>query len=391
MSDVTGRATTAIDADELARRVHAGDSLTVLDVRDRDEFDQWHVTGAGIEAVQIPHQRFIAAQVQGTTAELVADLAEPLVVVCARGEASSNVATQLRNVGADAVNLAGGMEAWAREYEATELPCESATVLQYRRPSAGCLSYLVVSGDEAAVLDPLRAFADRYVADAADHGAALRWAVDTHVHADHVSGVREVAAGAGATAVLPEGATERGLSFGADVDLRLVGDGDELAVGDVTLDAVALPGHTSELVGYRLSDASGVDLLFCGDTLFLDSVARPDLEVDVDGVESMARTLFRTVQTLLDRPDDTRIAPGHYGETTSSGGGGAYVATVGDLRERLDVLSLDQGAFVDRITGSMPARPANYEEIVEINLGRESVADETAFELELGPNHCAVD
>ena len=204
-----------LSPEELAEKLASGEQLSVLDVRDRDEFDTWHLEGEGVEAVQVPHVRFLQAKVQGTVPDLFADtaLAEPVVAVCGRGEASGQVAGMFRDSGIDAVNLEGGMDAWGQVYLRREVTGTSspATVYQYERPSSGCLAYLVVEGDQAAVVDPLRAFADRYVTDAADLGADLQDAIDTHVHADHLSGIRAVAERTGATPVLPEGAASRGV------------------------------------------------------------------------------------------------------------------------------------------------------------------------------------
>ncbi|EJN61290.1 MBL fold metallo-hydrolase [Halogranum rubrum] len=366
----------------LRERLRAGDGLTLLDVRNRDEFEAWHIDGEAVEATQIPHAKFMAAKVKGTAADLVADLDEPVLVVCGEGKASAFVAETLLDAGVEAMNLEDGMEGWARVYDSVELPHEDATILQYQRPSSGCLAYLVFAGDEAIVIDPLRAFTDRYVADANQRGAELVAAVDTHVHADHVSGVRDVASETGCERVLPEGAVDRGLAF----DARTVADGETVAVGSVELTALATPGHTTEMTSFRLGD-----LLFSGDTVFLDSVARPDLEVGDSGAREMAQTLFTTIHgRLLDLPSETRIAPGHFGESAMPDDSGVYVATLADLRTRLDALSMGEDDFVEYSVANMPPQPANYETIVETNLGRHDADDEEAFTLELGPNNCAV-
>jgi glyoxylase-like metal-dependent hydrolase (beta-lactamase superfamily II) len=324
--------------------------------------------------------KFVAAAAKGTVSDLASDLDGPIVVVCGRGEASADVAQMLGEAGHDAANLAGGMDAWAELYVAREIPHESATVLQYQRPSSGCLAYLVASDGEAAVVDPLRAFAGRYVEDAEELGVTLTLAVDTHVHADHVSGVRTLRT-TGTDVVLPAGADGRGLAFEPD---RRVDDGDALAVGDVHLDAVALPGHTSEMMGFRLGD-----LLFAGDTLFLRSVARPDLEAGAAGAAELARELHETLTDRLGRfPDETRIAPAHFADSADARDG-LYVDTLAALRESIPALSMDESAFVAHAS-DVPPRPNNYERIIGVNLGAVDADDETAFELELGPNNCAV-
>ncbi|OLZ41872.1 MBL fold metallo-hydrolase [Natrinema saccharevitans] len=379
--------TPSIDPETLAERLRAGDDLTVLDVRDRDEFERWHLTGEGVDAVQIPHAKFIQAQATGGATDLAADLEEPILAVCGHGEASAHAVSLLREAGIDAENLAGGMDAWADLYVARELAVDApATVVQYDRPSSGCLAYAIYSDGEAAVIDPLRAFADRYAADADDWGATLEYAIDTHVHADHVSGVRTLAKQADATAVLPAGATDRGLTF----DAATVAGGDELRVGDATFSVVATPGHTSESISIRL-EGGDAGTLFTGDTLFLEGVGRPDLERGDEGAAAAAEALYETLRDrVLEYPDETTIAPGHYSDGTDPREDGTYASRIEDLRDRLEALSIAETAFVAHATDDLPPRPANHERIVAANLGREAIDEETAFELELGPNNCAV-
>ncbi|NUC72644.1 MBL fold metallo-hydrolase [Haloterrigena sp. SYSU A558-1] len=373
----------SIEPEALADRLRSGDGFTVLDVRDRDEFERWHLEGAGVEAVQIPHMKFIQAQATGGVTDLVDDLEEPIVAVCGRGAASAHAVDLLRDAGLDAGNLAGGMDAWADLYVARELAVDApATVVQYDRPSSGCLAYAIYSDGEAAVIDPLRAFADRYVDDAADRGAELRYAVDTHVHADHVSGVRALAERTDAEPIVPEGATDRGLAF----DATTLSAADELEIGSATLTALSTPGHTTESLSYRLGD-----VLFTGDTLFLEGVGRPDLERGDDGASEAARRLYETLHERLEEiPDETTIAPGHYSDVADPRDDGTYTARLGSLRDRLAAFSMDEAAFVEHATSDLPPRPSNHERIVAANLGREDVDAETAFELELGPNNCAV-
>ncbi|MGQ3411789.1 MBL fold metallo-hydrolase [Natrinema sp. LN54] len=377
----------SIAPETLAELLRSRDRATVLDVRNRDEFERWHLEGEGIDAVQIPHMKFVQAEATGDVTDLVADLEEPIVAVCGRGEASGHAVGLLRDAGVEARNLAGGMDAWADLYTARELEVDApATVLQYDRPSSGCLAYLVVSGGEAAVIDPLRAFADRYEADAADRDATIEYAVDTHVHADHVSGVRDLVSRADAEAIVPDGARDRGLAF----DATTVANGDEIRIGDATLTAVATPGHTTESVSLRLEGGDD-PLLFTGDTLFLEGVGRPDLEPGTEDAAAAARRLYETLQhRICEQPGDTTIAPGHYGDAAEPREDGTYIARLETLRDQLAALSMDENEFVEHTTSDLPPRPANDERIVAVNLGLEAIDEETAFELELGPNNCAV-
>jgi glyoxylase-like metal-dependent hydrolase (beta-lactamase superfamily II) len=372
---------------EMYDRLQRGEPLSILDVRNRDEFEEWHIDAP--RTIQTPYVEFMSAKVRGEVAELAEEVGldaasrdGPIVAVCPQGDASEAVTKLLREEGYDVRNLEEGMEGWATVYDTHEIAGRPETVIQYERPSSGCLSYLVVSGDEAVVIDPLRAFADRYIDDANARGADLRYAIDTHVHADHVSGIRAVAERSDAEPVLPAGSTERDLAF----DARLVEDGDELALGDATLTAVHAPGHTSEMTLFRLGD-----VLFSADTLFLDGIGRPDLEAGSDGARTLAGSLYETLHhRVLSLPEKTLVAPGHVDSRTPRADDGTITAKLDSVRESVPLLSLDRDSFVARVADGLPPRPANYGEIVAVNLGRETVDAEAAFELELGPNNCAV-
>ncbi|SFS03616.1 thiosulfate/3-mercaptopyruvate sulfurtransferase [Halomicrobium zhouii] len=378
-----GSAVREIDPEALASRIENGERVALLDVRNRDEVDAWRIDGPGVELTHVPYMRFVSARATGNPADLV-DPDESYVAVCPRGAESAEVAAALTGEGAEAVNLAGGMAGWARVYRRTQIAraATDATVYQYRRPATGCLAYVVVSDGAALVVDPLLAFADRYRDEVAELDAAVETVLDTHVHADHFSGLRAVAGATGATPVVSTGAADRGVAGG----VRTVDDGDALRVGDHELDVLATPGHTTGSISLVLDDVA-----FTGDALFLDGAPRPDLERGEDGARELAGTLHETLtERLAPLPDDALVAPGHYVPGRSPATDGSYTATLGELRDRLAAFSESRETFVDRVLGSMGDRPANFERIVAVNLGREAVSAEEAFELELGPNNCAV-
>jgi glyoxylase-like metal-dependent hydrolase (beta-lactamase superfamily II) len=366
----------------LKRRIDAGESVTLLDTRAPDEFAAWHIDGPGVEAVNVPHTAFLDGVDEATVAALSRD--EEVVVACAVGVSSEFVAERLVEAGYEATHLADGMHGWARLYEHTDVELPTGTLVrQYRRPSSGCLAYMVVADGTAAVVDPLRTFAERYAEDAATLGADLALVLDTHVHADHVSGLRDLAAATGATPAMPAAAADRGVTDAAD--LRLLADGEAVAVGSATLVARATPGHTTGTATYVVDGT----LALAGDTLFVDGVARPDLEAGADGAREAAGLLYDSIHDrLLSLPADALVGAAHHAPGTTPRADGAYLATVADLAT-LPVLSLDRESFVDRVATDLPPRPPNHEAIVETNLGRRSVGDAEAFEMELGPNNCA--
>ena len=374
----------SITPETLREQIDAGEQVTILDVRAENEYDEWQIDGPAVESVNVPYFEFID-EVDPALVEDVPE-ADPLVVVCAKGGASEYVAGVLaEEFGIEAVNLADGMNGWARIYDAVEVSRYDGPgrVFQYQRPSSGCLSYLVVAGDEAAVIDPLRAFTDRYLDDAEDLGADLVNAFDTHIHADHVSGVRDLD-DEDVTGVIPAESVDRGVTY-ADA-LATADDGDTYAVGDVTIETVYTPGHTSGMTSYLV----GGSLVTTGDGLFTESVARPDLEEGDEGAPEAARELYESLQErVLALGDDVLVGGAHFSDAAEPAGDGTYTATVGDLEATMEALRLPKDDFVDLILSDMPPRPANYVDIIETNLGQQTADDQRAFTLELGPNNCA--
>jgi glyoxylase-like metal-dependent hydrolase (beta-lactamase superfamily II)/rhodanese-related sulfurtransferase len=365
----------------LKERIDDGEDVFLLDVRSSGDFEEWRIEGENVEIVNYPYFQLL----DGIPKELLAELPEDrtITVLCAKGGSSEMVAEHIEREGYDVDHLERGMNGWAGIYEYAELDVDSdATIAQYRRPSSGCLAYLVVSDGEAALIDPLRAFTDEYVQDVRTLGADLVYALDTHVHADHISGVGTLAERTDATVVVPEPAAARGIDYG--VPYETVVDGASLAVGDVEIDVIHTPGHTTGMTAYRVGD-----VLFTGDGLFTESVARPDLE-DPEKAKDAARTLYASLtEKVLSLPDETVVAPAHFSDAATPRDDGTYTAELGDLIDRMDALSMDEEAFVEFIVSGMPPQPANYEEIIATNLGRRSPDDEEAFALELGPNNCA--
>lgn len=376
----------ATDATELKAQIDAGEPVAILDTREAAAYQSWNISAENVQTVNIPYHRFM----DGLTPDLEARLpsTEPgqsIYVVCGKGISSVYVAEVLVAGGYDATNLDDGMEGWATLYEYGEMALPTGTVVrQYQRPSSGCLGYMIISDGSAAVVDPLRAFTDRYVADAADAGVSIEYVLDTHVHADHISGLRELAEESGAVPVAPSGAVARGMEL-PDAG-RVVEGGERLVVGGANLAVRHTPGHTSGMTTYRVDDS----VALTGDALFIDSVARPDLEEGAAGAEEAASVLYETLhERLLSLPDDTLIAPAHHSGETAPREDGTYMATVGELTESLALLGVNGETFTQKVLADMPPRPANFQEIIETNLGQRVTSPAQAFTMELGPNNCA--
>jgi glyoxylase-like metal-dependent hydrolase (beta-lactamase superfamily II)/rhodanese-related sulfurtransferase len=374
----------SVDPKTLKDRIDAGEDVTLLDARMRSDYEEWRIDGENVTSINVPYFEFLEDDIDEDVLEQIPDDRE-VTVLCAKGGASEYVAGTLAERGYDANHLEDGMNGWASIYEAVEVERYdgAGTLLQYQRPSSGCLGYLLYDDGEAAIIDPLRAFTDRYLADADDLGVNLQYALDTHVHADHVSGVRELDA-EGVEGVIPEAAVDRGVTY-AD-ELTTAADGDVFQVGDATIEAVYTPGHTTGMTSYLVDGG----LLATGDGLFIESVARPDLEEGDEGAPDAARMLYESLQErVLSLPDDTLVGGAHFSDAAEPAADGTYTAPIGELVAEMDALTMGETDFVQLVLSDMPPRPANYEDIIATNLGRNTVDDEEAFTLELGPNNCA--
>jgi len=374
----------SVDPESLKDRIDAGEDVTLLDARMTSDYEEWHIDGENVTSINVPYFEFLEDDIDEDVLAQIPDDRE-VTVLCAKGGASEFVAGTLAERDYDVDHLEDGMNGWARIYDAVEVEGYDGegTLLQYQRPSSGCLGYLLYDDGEAAIIDPLRAFTDRYLDDADDLGVDLQYALDTHVHADHISGVRNLAE-EGIEGVIPEAAVDRGITY-AD-DMTTAADGDTFDVGDATIEAVYTPGHTTGMTSYLVDDS----LLATGDGLFIESVARPDLEEGDDGAPDAARMLYESLQErVLTLPDDTLVGGAHFSDAAEPAADGTYTAPIGELVEEMDALTMDEQEFVDLVLSDMPPRPANYEDIIATNLGQNTVDDDEAFTLELGPNNCA--
>jgi len=356
-----------ITAHEVALRLGTDEEPFILDVRDRDEVASWSIPGA----VNIPLGELAARRT-----EIPVD--EEVVVVCASGGRSARATQELSSAGWDVVDLTGGMQEWANVYDTAETTAGAATIVQVRRRGKGCLSYLVGAGGEAYVVDP-SVDLDRYLQLARARGWAITRVLDTHLHADHLSGARGLAAATGASLHLnPEDAF--------DFDFVALTDGDAFRLPggtEVAVVALPTPGHTTGSTMYLVGD----EAVLSGDTLFVDGVGRPDL---ADRAQEFAADLYRSLQDrVLTLPDETLVLPGHYGEQVVVRPHQVVGAPLGQLRTSLAPLALPEDEFITWATERTTPRPPNYAEIVLANMGRcdRPIAD--LVSLELGPNRCA--
>jgi glyoxylase-like metal-dependent hydrolase (beta-lactamase superfamily II) len=356
------------DAAELAARLGTPDEPLVLDVREPAEFAAWSIPSA----VNIP-----LGELATRASEVPAE--REVVTVCATGSRSSSAAEILSRTGRRVANLVGGMAGWAMVYDAVTVELDAVRVVQVRRRGKGCLSYLVGAGDVAFVVDP-SLDTEVYGRLADEHGWRIARVFDTHLHADHLSGARQLAKATGASLHLNPADT-------FDFAYEPLGDEDRFGLpggASFRVAAIPTPGHTRGSTIYVVADR----VVLSGDTLFVDSVGRPDL---ADQAEEFAHSLYHSLHDkVLSLPDDAFVLPGHYGEKVIVRPDRPVGATLGELRQALAPLSFDEDEFVSWATTRTASRPPNYVEIIQANMGRSDVALPILRQLEVGPNRCSV-
>jgi glyoxylase-like metal-dependent hydrolase (beta-lactamase superfamily II)/rhodanese-related sulfurtransferase len=228
----------------------------------------------------------------------------------------------------------------------------------------GCASYVIADGGEAAVIDPKWEIED-YLRLADENDFRIAHILETHNHADHVSGHGRLAAATGAPIYAPHKAE-------VEYDHVPLADGDTVAIGEVRIRAFETPGHRPEHLAYTVTDASRADepwLVLTGDSLFIGDVARPDLAVEPD---EGARGLFNSVNRLLGLGDHAEAWPGHIGGSLCGGAGMSEKpgSTLGFERRFNPLLRAEtEDEFVRTLTEKLDPQPPNFRRIVELNRG----------------------
>ncbi|MFN2616119.1 MAG: MBL fold metallo-hydrolase [Thermoleophilaceae bacterium] len=240
---------------------------------------------------------------------------------------------------------------------------------QLLNDETACASYLLgcKSAGEFAVVDPHVDLVDDYLALAEGQGIPIVAVFETHLQADHVSGLPELVTRTGATAHLPEGA-------GVEFDHHPLGDGEVVQLGNTELQAVATPGHASAHHAYLVTDRTRSDepwMVLTGDALLVGDAGRPDLHAHGDRtVAEMAGALYRSLtERLLTLPDHLALYPAHYsGSVCGRALSANPISTVGFERRHNSALKFDsEEAFVEALTNDLPPAPEQQAEIVAAN------------------------
>ncbi|GAB4074032.1 rhodanese-like domain-containing protein [Barrientosiimonas marina] len=370
-----------ITAKDLAKRVINQTKTLILDVRNTNEFNDWKIEGNSIEIMNEPYFNLLDS-VEPLADKL--DKHQEVIVVCAQGGSSEMIADMMEDAGfTNVYSLEGGMQAWSEHMEPVKIAdlSNGGHLYQFVRQGKGCLSYMAISGNEAAVVDAAR-MTDVYEQFAEDKGVVIKHIIDTHLHADHISGGRQLAENTGANYYMPPKDAED-VTF----DYQPLEQNHTITVGQTTINVqpVYSPGHTIGSTSLIIDE----QYLLTGDILFIKSIGRPDLAGKAeDWAADLHKTLYKRYEKLS---KDLVVLPAHYAFMEEMSEDGSIRARLGDLYKHNDSLNVpNEQAFRKMVTENMPPQPNEHETIRQTNMGQMNPKVEEQREMEIGPNRCAV-
>ncbi|WP_439743253.1 MBL fold metallo-hydrolase [Bacillus pseudomycoides] len=369
-----------LQAKDVAEKVLFGE-LFILDVRNEVDYMDWKIEGKQVSSINKPYFDLLEG-VESILEELPKE--KDILVVCAKEGSSKLVAEQLIEAGLKNVYyLAGGMKAWSEYVKPIKVGDlkDGGSVYQFNRLGKGCLSYMVISNGEAVVIDSMRTI-EAYEKFAKEQGAMITNVMDTHLHADHISGGRKLAEKVKGTYWLPpKDAGEVVFSYEPLVE------GTVIQVGEtkIAIETIYSPGHTIGSTSFIVDDV----YLLSGDILFVDSIGRPDLAGKAeDWVSDLRNTLYKRYKTLS---QDLIVLPAHYSKVSELDEQGRVRAKLKDLFKRNAGLNIeDELEFRKTVTENLPPQPNAYQDIRQTNMGKINPSVEEEREMEIGPNRCAV-
>ncbi len=361
-----------ITVKELQEKLNKKDKVFILDVRPAEQRNEWRIDGSThIDAYNKLREG------DDTALDMVEIPDDSTVVtVCAAGKTSLLASRLLQRKGIDAYSLEGGMRAWNYAWNTAVFKADDVRIIQVRRAAKGVLSYVIGSSNEAIVIDA-SLHPDVYQNIAEQNGWNIKYVLDTHVHADYVSRTRDLSIATGARHLMIDKAN-------VDFAYVPVADKESIKFGNAELEFLHTPGHTWESTTFKLNDIA----VFTGDTLFIDSVGRPDLKANAAEGIKKAKALYESLKYLLSLNDDMVVLPAHTSNAIAFDDK-IIGERIRKVRSRIKAIQLNESDFIGYTSSRVPPTPSNYMTIAVINK-RGSYEGHVLADLEAGGNHCAI-
>ena len=363
-----------ITSKELA--INNDKSVLILDIRNTNAFKDWHIKDSQNIDVYNDIWEGNFEAVKKKLSQLPKD--KKIITVCNAGVTSQNASMLLESMGYSTLVLEKGMIGWNTLHQAVDVINEDDFLLkQIIRIGKGCLSYLIGSNStkECFVIDPSQ-FVEEYAELANESGFKIKGVIETHMHADHLSGAKLL------TDITKIKYYVSGDDFSAKFDFIDLKNIEEIKIGENKIKIIKTPGHTDGSVCLLVNDKA----LLTGDTLFLEGVGRPDLGRNKEDIEKGAKILYNSINKLKQLDENLIILPAHF---TSYNHAPIYEKLNNLLKNNQSLKISSEHEFVDYISNNLPVTPPNYEQIKGFNLNFTQLPRQMAEQLEFGPNRCA--
>jgi len=341
----------------------------ILDIRPKQEFDSFHIKGS----INIDIYEEIYKQKFHDAAEKLTKLPnnKKIITICNAGISSQTASQMLYSQGKESLYLEGGMKEWSnvhKDYKVLE--ADDLFINQIARIGKGCLSYLIGSKSkkECIIVDPSQ-FIEKYDDLAKELGLKIKGVIDTHVHADHLSGGKALASIMNCEFYTPND----------NKSFTRIKDGDNINLNNTEIKVIGTPGHTEESVSLIIADKA----IITGDTLFLDGVGRPDLS-SKEETKKGAESLYDSTQKLFQMDGNLLVLPAHFQDSVAF----PVMKKISDIMSN-NLFKNSKEDFVNKISSNLQETPPNHKEIKQANESFTIIPRMQAEHLEFGPNRCA--
>ena len=361
-----------IDTATLSSWLAAGKKVSVLDIRPMHEREEWFIP----QSIHFDAYKKIKAKDPTALQELHLDKSIPVVTVCAGGKTSFMAAQMLAEKGYDAYSLSQGMKGWSLAWNIAYQQFDGFEVWQVRRTGKGCLSYIIASANEAIIIDaslPLEVYTQLIN----QNKLSVKYVIETHIHADHLSRSKEVAEYFHVPLYLP---VPNKVQFEFDP----IKPDTIFSIGSIFLQSIPTPGHTLESFSFYINN----NILITGDTLFTNGVGRPDLKSSTEESRQKAHLLYASLNKLLSLPDSVIVLPAHTNKPVEFDNT-LIKTTIGEAKKNIVLLRSSEEEFINSLLQKIPPVPPNFLSIVEKNITG-SYEGIDPVDLEAGANRCAV-
>jgi glyoxylase-like metal-dependent hydrolase (beta-lactamase superfamily II)/rhodanese-related sulfurtransferase len=364
--------TITIDTNTLRTWLETGKKISILDIRPMQERAEWFIP----QSIHLDAYDKLKSKDTTALQGLYLDKSIPVVTVCAGGKTSMIAADMLQQKGYNAFSLQGGMKGWSLAWNTAYQSFGDFEVWQVRRTGKGCLSYIISSNNEAIIIDaslPVEVYAQLIN----QHQLSVKYVIETHIHADHLSRSKEAAEYFKAPLYLP---TPNKVQF----EFNPVKAGTNFSIGGIVLQSIPSPGHTLESFSFYVNNS----LLITGDTLFTNGVGRPDLKSNTEESREKAHLLYQSLNKLLSLPGNVIVLPAHANKPPEFDSV-LIKTTIGDAKKNIAMLQSSEEDFIDSLLQKIPPTPPNFLVIAEKNISG-SYEGINPVDLEAGANRCAV-